>query len=131
LVVQEGTMTPSAQNALERLSRDEMGRKTVKQWPGTTLLGTRSATLIEYRCTDTLANGLLSLTDRLYGWLRPDLPEDLGFIRADGSVWMAATSHERFAFLDLSSDELTSLTLREADVAEILSQEDVESDDEP
>jgi hypothetical protein len=120
VVLRDGKITPSVQNALEQLSIDELGRKNVREWPGTTLLGRDSATLVDYRCTRTLANGLTSLADRLYDWLGPSLPEDLGFVRSDGSVWMASISHERCAFLWLSSQELSSLTQRAADVARIL-----------
>jgi hypothetical protein len=120
VVLPDGTMNPSVQNALEKLNVDEIGRKTVKEWPGTRLLGTKAAMLIEYRCTRSVARVLTSLATGLYDWLAPDLPEDLGFVRTDGSVWLASTSHERCAFLELSSEEASRLTQREPNLVRIL-----------
>jgi hypothetical protein len=131
LVLPDGTVAPSVENALQKLRVDEIGRKTVREWPGTTLLGRDAATLIEYRCTRTLATVLTSLTNSLYKWLEPDLPEDLGFIRSDGSVWLASTSHEKCAFLEFSSEELSSLTRREPDLARILRPEDAPTESLP
>lgn len=40
----------------------------------------------------------LKRTDRLYGWLWPDLPEDPCFFR-NGDCWFATNAHEKFAYM--------------------------------
>lgn len=51
--------------------------------------------------TDVLADAATSL----YAWRQPELPEDLAFLRADGSVVLATIAHERDAFMELAPHE--------------------------
>ena len=41
----------------------------------------------------------------LYDWVAPGLPEDLGFRRTDGSLWLASIAHERDAWLEIQAFE--------------------------
>jgi len=45
----------------------------------------------------------------LYDWQHPRLPEDLCFLRRDGSPWLGTVAHERDAFLDVDDSELVEL----------------------
>jgi len=102
------------------LETEEVRHQPVREWPGTVLSGNRSATLHEYRCTGDLANLLSSLANGLYDWVEPQLPEDLGFLRLDGSTWLASIAHERDAFFELSRHELESLLSREPDLRSLV-----------
>lgn|SRR5271157_4597997 len=47
-------------------------------WPGTQLLG-HKAKVLQYLVEDALVEALIHLSDSLFGWLQPALPEDLFF----------------------------------------------------
>ena len=113
LITQTDPVSESVRNALAVLEKEEVRRRKVREWPGTVLSGSRSATLHEYSCTRNLANALTRLANGLYDWIEPNLPEDLGFLRSDGSAWLASIAHERDAFFELSRLELERLLNRE------------------
>ena len=83
------------------------------EWPGTKLLGfpgelPRQASIHYFAINPESIRLLSQTTDCLYGWLsseQPCLPEDLGFIRADGTVVLATVSHEHIAWLELEESE--------------------------
>lgn len=74
------------------------------RWPGTQLFGDE-AELFHFRLEPGSVEVLKAATDHLYGWLHPDLPEDLCFFRPDGEVWMATIAHEEDGFFVLSDWE--------------------------
>jgi hypothetical protein len=96
---------PSGRAALERLASHASGSHMVRAWPGTTLLGSEQAQMTEYRMNGALAQLIGELADGLFDWQQPDLPEDIGFLRGDGSVWLATTTHEHDAYFELTPDE--------------------------
>src|SRR3954464_1956669 len=107
-------------SALKILRPEEIGQRAVTEWPGTRLLSTETAVLAQYRCSARLASLLLSLTTGLYDWVHPSLPEDLGFLRADDSVWLASIAHESDAFMEMSDDEWQELADQHTDIAGLL-----------
>lgn len=74
------------------------------EWPGTRLMG-HSARVHWYRVTPKLIATLKAKVRGLYEWVLPDLPEDLGFYWPDGSPLLGTSSHEQFAFVNLSEQE--------------------------
>ena len=84
----------------------------VTKWPGTELYAGRTAVLMRFPCEAKLLEKLVRCTDHLYGWEAPALPEDLGFTRADGSVWLGTITHEREGFMSLSLEEHSALLSR-------------------
>jgi len=74
------------------------------EWPGTRLLR-HNARVIKLPATEEVVGVLLELADSLYSWRHPDLPEDVFFLRADGSPLMGSIAHEADAFLEISPDE--------------------------
>jgi hypothetical protein len=74
------------------------------EWPGTKLVG-HSARVHWYRVTPELIATLKGKVRSLYEWVLPDLPEDLAFYWPDGSPLLGTSSHERFAFVNLSEEE--------------------------
>lgn len=98
----------SARHAMARLGSWETSKEAVTEWPGTRLYG-HVATRHQYPVSDAFIDALEVIADRLYAWEQPDLPEDLGFLRPDGSVWLGVIAHEREAFMDLSEAEYEDL----------------------
>ena len=109
LVVRESVeLSAGARDCLLRLEPYLMSEQTVSEWPGTKLLGGQAQKLV-YRSSALLVRVFEACTDGLYDWIQPDLPEDLGFLREDGSVWLGSTAHEADAWLELEPAELTRL----------------------
>ncbi|WP_157181531.1 hypothetical protein [Actinopolymorpha alba] len=52
---------------------------------------------------------LLTATDDLFKWVNPDLPEDLHFLRVDGSTVLGSVAQEEEAWLELDEVELQLL----------------------
>lgn len=98
----------AGQALLDRLEPHRLETRRASAWPGTELLGSQ-ATLARFALTPPVLEALLDATDALYGWRQPELPEDLALVRADGTVWLASTAHERDAFLELTAEEYDDL----------------------
>jgi hypothetical protein len=108
-----GELSARAMDALALLKSERIECRASSEWPGTELLNGATATVSEYRCTPRLAEALSSLASGLYEWVEPELPEDLGFLRTDGSPWLASIAHERDAFFVLSDAEAADLVQKE------------------
>lgn len=105
---------PTADSALQllgNLAPFKLRRSQQSQWPGTELLDD-TAEVFEYRVDDDLLQVLHPAGDRLYCWTQPALPEDLCFLKRDGSTLLETISHERAGYLRLDASSL--LSLREA-----------------
>jgi len=74
------------------------------EWPNTTLRPPNTQTVHEFMLPPEVVLALGESVCGLYGWGGP-LPEDLGFIREDGSVVLYSTTHEEEAGLCLSTAE--------------------------
>lgn len=74
------------------------------EWPGTSLID-HSATVLRYRYTPSSVSQFQLLSDHLYGWQYPDLPEDLCLLRADESPFLVTIAHERDSYLLLTPEE--------------------------
>ena len=104
-VVRAGIPVAESVHALiDALDPELISASQESEWPGTELLG-HTETVYRFTLTNEALEHLASATDRLYAWLQPDLPEDLCFLRSDGSPWLATISHERDGFLVLSQAE--------------------------
>jgi hypothetical protein len=89
---------------LRRLGPSCIVREERSQWPNTRLHPPNTEIIHEFRLSSEVVLALSESVNRLYGWGGP-LPEDLGFIREDGSVVLYSTTHEEEAGLCLSSAE--------------------------
>jgi hypothetical protein len=88
---------------------DELSEYTVrvvdqKEWPGTKLMQS-VARVFWFRPAPEVVTILKSSVQGLYGWIFPNLPEDLAFYWPDGSPLLGTISHEQLAFLNLDDDE--------------------------
>ncbi|MEO7110004.1 MAG: hypothetical protein ABI183_06175 [Polyangiaceae bacterium] len=107
LIVRESSLAlpEGLSRQLERNRPYQSEVLSVQQWPGTVLLGSERALLYRYNVAPGSAAFLASAIDHLFGWVHPQLPEDLCFFRADGSVLLTTTSHERDGYLTLTHEE--------------------------
>ncbi|HEY1598371.1 MAG TPA: hypothetical protein VGG64_02125 [Pirellulales bacterium] len=86
-------------------------QENVVEWPGTRLLDVDSRTALKSRYTVTpqSIDALKRVASGLYAWsahAEIPLPEDLGFLRANGSLVLGTTTHEYDAWLELLKEEL-------------------------
>ncbi|MCG7435060.1 stage III sporulation protein AH [Lysinibacillus fusiformis] len=73
-------------------------RKVQNEWE-TTTLGENTAFVYYFLLNDTTAQFLKERTDSLFGWITPELPEDLIFYDGEQCL-LAACSHEGFFWMD-------------------------------
>jgi len=64
-----------------------------------------SATILTYHLSSELLVILQTVTNGLYQWVQPELPEDLCFIRPDGEPILITIAHECDAYLDVTEPE--------------------------
>lgn len=88
---------------LASIAQDLEERSRLSAWPGTVLLG-GEATCSTYRTSPRSVAFLKEVVNSLYSWTTP-LPEDLHFVRTDGTVFLGTISHEADAFLELDDSE--------------------------
>lgn len=103
LVVQDQSepLEPSGEELLKRLAPFLIAKARESEWPGTTLIGS-AADVYRYRLTPGSAQVLKEAVDSLFDWQHPHLPEDLSFIRPDGTPWLVTITHERDAYFFLT-----------------------------
>lgn len=89
---------------LRRLGPSYLVREERSQWPNTQLRSPNTEIIHEFRLSPEVVLALSESVNRLYGWAS-GLPEDLAFLREDGSVVFFSTTHEEEAGLCLSRDE--------------------------
>lgn len=90
---------------MNRLSPYLLSKSQESEWPGTKLLDDEKATVYKYRLTRESAKILSEITDRLYLWIQPNLPEDLSLLRKNGEPWLVSISHEKDGYFRISTDE--------------------------
>lgn len=94
----------SCKQLLNNLKPFLRGRTEESQWPGTQLVN-GTAEIYRYNLTQASVIILAEVTDSLYAWLQPNLPEDLCFLRFEGKPWLVTITHEADGYLDLSTEE--------------------------
>lgn len=90
---------------LSRLQPSLLLRRRSSEWPGTQLLDGELVEVFEGELTSETANALVQAAGSLLSFRQPDLPEDLAFLRPDGSPWLISCTHEGDIYLDLSEAE--------------------------
>jgi hypothetical protein len=105
---------PSAESAralVRSLGSYLTSAEKVKEWPGTKLLGEFSAILYTFDLAEPVRRFLLNCTDQLFGWVQPNLPEDVGFLDGNGTIFLETTIHEEYLLLRL--DDLRSRLIKQ------------------
>ena len=74
-----------------------------KSWAGTVTQGP-AATIYEIKVNKATCRLLQQLSNSLFDWVAPNLPEDLTFLK-DGQVLFSSTTHEKMGCFELSENE--------------------------
>jgi hypothetical protein len=111
---------PSTIEGLEKFRDFLLRRSEEAKWPGTELLD-GTATVYRFRLSPEALDHLSSLAEGLYSWKQPELPEDLCFIRFDGSPCLVSIAHEKDGYLLLSDEEYAQLIEEVPDVVPLIS----------
>lgn len=109
-------MRHSVKHFLRRLEPFDLSSALTTTWPGTTLCAGDTATVFRFDLTPESATLLGEHVSSIFDWLEPEHLEDLCFLRADGSAWFTSITHERDAFLTLTSSEARALAIQFPDV---------------
>lgn len=105
LVVREKDwLTDSARRFLSEVSPWLISQEQSSEWPGTCLISA-TASISKFSITPHFMSILREHVTRLYQWQQPDLPEDLCFIRQDGTPLLVTITHEHDAYMELEEDE--------------------------
>jgi hypothetical protein len=89
---------------LERMTPPLKDRLRCDSGPGTILVG-GEATVFRFKRSTVVRDQIVGASNHLYGWRQPHPPEDLGFLRKDGSAILTSSSHEGEAYLTLTEAE--------------------------
>ncbi len=117
LVVPRNTLADECvKDVLSRLAQFLLKESEETEWPGTK--GAKpAATVYRYKFNPASATILNESAEGLFSWNLPELPEDLCFLRDDGSPWLVTISHENDVYLELSETEKTDLLAKDPDLA--------------
>lgn len=118
-------LSDAGKRFLDKLSASVVRQETSSQWPGTVLLD-GSAKLVYLTITPLVAEALKGATDRLFGWVQPDLPEDLCFFTTGGDVWLVSIAHEADAYMEVAASESGPLLERGTALSELLRREELD-----
>jgi hypothetical protein len=110
-VIDQFGIAEVGRSPLPKLDPFLFAQENVVEWPGTRLLDGDSRTAIKSRYTVTpqSIDVLKCVAADLYAWsarAESPVPEDLGFLRASGSLVLGTITHEHDAWLELPNDEL-------------------------
>jgi hypothetical protein len=119
VVLDSAPLSDEGSKLLERLEPYLIERKPSSKWPGTELDGD-VALVHRYNLPDCIEL-LKNATDHLYGWLQPDLPEDLSLLTRSGEEYLTTISHEEDSYFTLSDLELHALLKAIPEIEALLS----------
>ncbi len=125
LILRQWALPPRGGAVLSALAPFLLADEPVSAWPGTEMTMGYTCRQLRYRVSAELLKILSESVDGLYGWLR-ELPEDLHFLRADGSVWLQSTAHERLGLLWLTHAERSALAISARELDRVLAREPVQ-----
>lgn len=98
-------LLPSGRRVLAELEPFLRVAADEREWPGTRLEGGATGRVHRYTLHPEVLDVVSSVTDHLYGWCPPDLPQDIALLRGDGSPFLATVTQEGWAALTLDDDE--------------------------
>lgn len=97
----------SFDKVVKELESDFICCKEQNEWPGT--ISVPTATVYYFHTSEKSKEILKDITDSLFNWRAPNLPDDLCFLKGE-KHWLVNTSHERICdILTESESELEQL----------------------
>lgn len=94
----------NVQNVLNRLKAYLIETREEYEWLGTYLLSGDPATVYYYNTNDNAKKIIKEVSNSLYDWIHPNLPEDLGFYK-NNEPWLINTAHEHESCIVISGRE--------------------------
>lgn len=108
---------------LRRLASSLIAEEEALEWSGTVLHpAAKPGRVLRYALAEHSAEVLKQQTDGLYGWLHPDLPEDLVFLREHQEPWLTSVARERRAWLSGSRAGRDALVSAVPELAALLAE---------
>lgn len=98
----------SAKNVIDELKPYLIEKKAQSEWPGTKLMD-GEALVYYFHLNEESVKYLSHISDSLYSWLHPDLPEDLCLLRSDNKQWLVTIPHEKDSYIELTEEEKIEL----------------------
>ncbi|WP_144532052.1 stage III sporulation protein AH [Bacillus pumilus] len=89
---------------LNKLSPSLKEMKEESEWATTILGDGQTAYVYYYYANEHTKNLLKELSNSLYGWVHPNLLEDLSFFK-NGKEWMVSSSHEEESYIFPENEE--------------------------
>lgn len=83
-----------------------ISRTRSSRWPGTMLMDGSEADVYKFRVSDESIAAFKGCAPQLWSWIRPDMPEDLSFLRNDSTPIFVSITHEKDAFFKLREPEI-------------------------
>ncbi len=102
----EGYLTEACESFLTKLVSRGARREVVSEWPGTKLFMGETATVYRAPLTERILNSVLDYTGTLFSWRQPNRPEDLCFLDETNAPIFFSTSHECYAQIFLTDEDL-------------------------
>lgn len=100
-----------ARGVIESLEPYILSKRRSSEWPGTRLFG-HDATVYVIGPEPAVWALIRGRAEGLFDWQHPELPEDLCFLRQDGSTFLGTIAHEHDAFVELDAAETNELRMK-------------------
>ncbi|HFK1461056.1 stage III sporulation protein AH [Bacillus cereus] len=84
---------------LKKLELSLIKMRELSEWSSTILGDNQTAKVYFYHANTHAKKILKELSNSLYSWEQPDLPEDLSFFKK-GEKWLVSCSHEQESFIN-------------------------------
>jgi hypothetical protein len=90
-------LNENAKSVLEKLNDHLKEIKEQTEWAGT-ILYEHTAYVYHYNTSPKAGEIIKEVSNSLYAWIHPDLPEDLSFYK-NGKPWLVNTAHDKQSFI--------------------------------
>ena len=110
LIIRNSEKNNSISMLLQNLNKYLIKKSYESEWPGTKLLFGHKAELFQYDFNLRSYGIIKDVTNRLFGWYEPILPEDLClYHRDDNEPWLVTISHENDGYFIPRENEIVNL----------------------
>lgn len=99
-------LSEEAKGLLRQLEPQRVSVEWTARWPGTEMIGGRLSERSVFNVCEETVQLLKDAADGLFQWVNPRLPEDLHFLRFDGSTVMGSIAQHDDVWLELDAIDL-------------------------
>jgi len=108
VIQEEEELSNKALKFLNKISNTVVEKKRVISWPGTKLIGVEldeGALFYKIVFNENSCEIFKEETEGLFDWIEPNMPEDLSFLRPDGTEFFISISHEKDCYFKITEEE--------------------------